>query len=60
VRNFRFNESLVRILGEVEALGAPQRVMGSEGQNYGDGGMVMYLPALKVKSFRYTSSSEAV
>jgi predicted Zn-dependent protease len=60
VRNFRFNESLVRILGEVEAMGAPQRVMGSEGQNYGDGGMVLYVPALMVRSFRYTSGSEAV
>jgi len=60
VRNFRFNESLVRILGEVEALGTPQRVMASEGQNYGDGGTVLYLPALRVKSFRFTSLSEAV
>lgn len=60
VRNFRFNESLVRILGEVEALGTPQRVMASEGQNYGDGGTVLYLPAIRVKSFRFTSLSEAV
>jgi predicted Zn-dependent protease len=60
LRNFRFNESLVRILGEVEMLGTPQRVQSSEGQNYGDGSTTMYLSALKVKSFRYTSLSDAV
>jgi len=60
VRNLRFNESLVRILGEVEALGTPQRVLASEGANYGDGGTPMFLPAVKVKSFRYTSVSDAV
>ncbi len=60
VRNFRFNESLVRILGEVEMLGAPQRVSSSEGQNYGDGSALWYAPAMRVKSFRYTSVSDAV
>ncbi len=60
VRNFRFNESLVRILGEVEALGTPQRVSPGESSNYGDGGMPMFLPAIKVRSFRFTSLSEAV
>lgn len=60
IKNFRFNESLVRILGEVEALGTPQRVLSSEGINYGDGSTAMMLPALKVKSFRFTSLSDAV
>lgn len=60
IRNFRFNESLVRLLGEVELLGTPQRVQSSEGMNYGDGSMPMMLPAVKVKSFRFTSLSEAV
>ncbi len=60
IKNFRFNESLVRILGEVEALGTPQRVLSSEGMNYGDGSAPMMLPALKVKSFRFTSLSDAV
>jgi predicted Zn-dependent protease len=60
VKNFRFNESLVRLLGEVEMLGVPQRVFSSENVNYGDGGMPMLLPAIKVKSFRFTSISDAV
>jgi predicted Zn-dependent protease len=60
IKNFRFNESLVRLLGEVEALGTPQRVQSSEGMNYGDGGLPLMLPAMKVKSFRFTSLSDAV
>ena len=60
VKNFRFNESLVRLLGQIEALGAPQRVQSSEGMNYGDGSILMMLPAMKVKSFRFTSISDAV
>ena len=60
IGNFRFNESLVRLLSEVEALGAPQRVQSSEGMNYDDGSLPMMLPAMKVKSFRFTSQSEAV
>jgi predicted Zn-dependent protease len=60
IKNFRFNESLVRILGEVEALGTPQRVFSSEGINYGDGSTPLMLPALKVKSFHFTSLSDAV
>jgi len=60
VKNFRFNESLVRILGEVESLGAPQRVWSSEGSNYGDGSIPLFVPAMQVKSFRFTSLSDAV
>ncbi len=60
IKNFRFNESLVRLLGEVEALGTAQRVQSSEGMNYGDGGLPLMLPAMKVKSFRFTSLSDAV
>ncbi|MBI3695985.1 MAG: TldD/PmbA family protein, partial [Acidobacteria bacterium] len=60
VKNFRFNESLVRLLGQIESLGTPQRVQASEGMNYGDGSMPLMLPAMKVKSFRFTSISDAV
>jgi len=60
VKNFRFNESLVRILGDVESLGTPQRVQSREGSNYGDGSLAMVVPALKVRSFRFTSLSDAV
>ncbi len=60
VKNFRFNESLVRLRGQVELLGTPQRVMQSENISFGDGGMRMMLPAMKVRSFRFTSVSDAV
>jgi predicted Zn-dependent protease len=56
VRNFRFNQGLLQMLapGNLDAIGAPERVTGGEG-----GGAVM-MPALKVKEFRFTSQSEAV
>jgi len=55
IKNFRFNESLVRVLAQIDSLGTPQRVTGIERGNY-----PMLLPALKVKSFRFTSISDAV
>ncbi len=58
VKNFRFNQSLMRLLapGNVEMIGAPERVGNSEGQ----GGSSALLPALKVKEFYFSSQSEAV
>ncbi len=58
VRNFRFNQSILQMLapGNVELIGAPERVGSSEGQ----GGVSALLPALKVKQFNFTSQSEAV
>jgi predicted Zn-dependent protease len=58
VNNFRFNQSLVQLLapGNVEMIGAPERVGSSEGQ----GTASAMLPALKVKQFTFTSQSEAV
>jgi predicted Zn-dependent protease len=58
VRNFRFNQSIIQLLapGNVEMIGAPERVGGSEGQ----GGNAVLLPALKVRAFNFTSQSEAV
>ncbi len=56
IKNFRFNESPYRILGEVEALGTSQPAV--SGERYGD--FRMLLPAIKVKSFRFTSISDAV
>lgn len=58
VNNFRFNQSLMALLapGNVEMIGAPERVGSSEGQ----GGNASLLPALKVKEFKFTSQSEAV
>jgi len=58
VKNFRFNQSLMQLLapGNVDMIGAPERVGSAEGQ----GGSSALLPALKVKEFHFTSQSEAV
>jgi len=56
VRNFRFNQSVIQMLapGNVEMIGAPERVSSSEGGN------AALLPALKLRAFNFTSQSEAV
>lgn len=53
VRNFRFNQSIIKMLapGNVEMIGAPERV--------GDGNASL-LPALMLKAFNFTSASDAV
>lgn len=58
VRNFRFNQSVLELLapGNVEMIGAPERVSNSESQGRG----ASLTPALKVKQFHFTSQSEAV
>jgi predicted Zn-dependent protease len=58
VHNFRLNQSLLELLapGNVELIGAPERVSESEAQ----GESAALLPALKVKEFHFTSQSEAV
>jgi len=58
VKNFRFNQSVMQLLapGNVDMIGKPERVGGSEGQ----GGSSALLPALKVKEFHFSSQSEAV
>lgn len=54
IRNFRFNESPLFMLNNIEALGPAQRLGGTEA-----GGDVV-MPALKVRDFNFTSLSEAV
>ena len=54
IKNFRFNESPLAILDNLEALGPAVRVAGTE-----SGGAVV-MPTLKVKSFNFTSLSDAV
>ncbi len=58
VKNFRFNQSILQMLapGNVEMIGSPERVSGSESQ----GASAALLPALKLKAFNFTSLSEAV
>jgi predicted Zn-dependent protease len=54
IRNFRFNESPLFVLNNVDAIGPAARVAGTE-----SGGAVV-MPALKVKDFNFTSLSDAV
>jgi predicted Zn-dependent protease len=54
LRNFRFNESPLFMLNNLEMIGRPQRLAGTEA-----GGNVV-MPALKVRDFNFTSLSEAV
>jgi predicted Zn-dependent protease len=58
VRNLRFNQSMIRMLapGNVEMVGAPERVGASEDQGSSAGMM----PALKLRAFTFSSQSEAV
>ena len=54
IRNFRFNESPLFMLNNLEALGPAERLAGTE-----SGGDVV-MPAVKVRDFNFTSLSEAV
>ncbi len=57
VKNFRFNESPIFFLNNLEALGPAARVNASE--NLSAGGAT-YMPALKVRDFTFSSLSDAV
>jgi len=54
LKNFRFNESPLFMLNNLETLGRPVRLAGTEA-----GGAVV-VPAIKVRDFNFTSLSEAV
>jgi predicted Zn-dependent protease len=54
IKNFRFNESPLFMLNNLEALGRPIRLGGTEA-----GGAVV-VPAIKVRDFNFTSLSDAV
>jgi predicted Zn-dependent protease len=53
-QNFRFNESPLFMLNNLEALGRAERLAGTE-----QGGAIV-MPSLKVREFNFTSLSEAV
>ena len=57
VSNLRFNESIIRILGSIEAAGAPERVVASES---GGLGSAIVVPPLVVRDFQFTAISDAV
>ena len=54
VKNFRFNESPVIMLNNIEELGRPVRVAGDEST------LVMMIPPMKLRDFTFTSLSDAV
>jgi predicted Zn-dependent protease len=47
VRNFRFNESLIHMLSNVEAMSVPRRSSGEESFD-------MVVPAMKIREFNFT------
>jgi PmbA protein len=47
IRNFRFNESLIHMLSNVEAMGTPVRASGEESFD-------MVVPAMQVRDFNFT------
>jgi predicted Zn-dependent protease len=54
IKNFRFNESPIIMLNNLEALGKPQRTVSGEG-----GGSAL-IPPMKIRDFTFTSLSDAV
>jgi len=54
VKNFRFNDSPLFMLNNLEMLGRPERLAGTEA-----GGAVV-VPAVKVRDFNFTSLSDAI
>jgi predicted Zn-dependent protease len=54
IKNFRFNESPLFLLNNIEAIGPAVRIGGTE-----QGGPVV-MPAIKAKDFNFTSLSDAV
>jgi PmbA protein len=51
LRNFRFNESLISLLSNVEAMSTPVRASGEESFD-------MVVPAMKVKEFNFTEATK--
>ena len=54
IKNFRFNESPVIMLNNVEEIGRPERVGDDESP------FVMMIPPMKIRDFTFTSLSDAV
>jgi predicted Zn-dependent protease len=57
VNNFRFNQSMVDLLKNVQMLGAPTRVAASENSSVSS---PIVVPALKVRRFNLASISDAI
>jgi len=57
IKNFRYNESPVFMLNNLEAMGRPVRVSATES---GGPGTAIIVPPIKVRDFSFTSLSDAV
>lgn len=57
VKNFRFNESPIFMLNNLEAMSRPIRVSASES---GNTGQAIVVPAIRTREFSFTSLSDAV
>ena len=57
IKNFRFNDSPIYMLNNLEAMGRPERVSASEA---GGPGIAIVVPPIKVRDFNFTSLSDAV
>lgn len=51
IRNLRFNQSIIEMLGQVEMMGPPQRTAGEES-------FEMVVPAMKVGGFTFSSATK--
>lgn len=54
VKNFRFNESPIIMLNNLEALGKPERTIS------GEWGLTAMIPPMKIRDFTFSSLSDAV
>ena len=54
IKNFRFNESPISMLNNIEAIGKPTVIGGDEAR------YSMLIPSMKVRDFNFTSLSDAV
>ncbi len=57
VKNFRYNESPIFMLNNIEAMGTPVRVSASEDSSPGN---AIIMPPLKLRDFTFTSLSDAI
>lgn len=57
VKNLRYNESPIFMLNNLQMMGRPERVSASES---GGPGQAILVPALKVRDFNFTSTSDAI
>jgi predicted Zn-dependent protease len=54
VKNFRFNESPIIMLNNLEAMGKAERTVS------GESGQTALIPAMRIRDFTFTSLSDAI